>query len=645
MKAAIATVAPIWEPTPGYLERSRLGRFLRQHALADVPALVERADADPGWYWGAVVEDLGMRWLTPPHTVAGDVKNDMRVWFPGGRYNLALDAVDRWVEGGRAGERALTWEFEDGTHGSWDFAALAAEVRRAAAGLRALGVGVGDRVAIQLPMIPAAVVSTLACARIGAIVVPLFSGFGRAGSSRRITHSGARVHLVAQAYARRGRLIDALGEALAIREASGSQIETTLVVPHRGSLRPSGRGIVVWDEIGGEDGAAADLPAEHPLMLAFTSGTTGNPKGILLSHAGFAVKAGSDAAWCFDLQPGETAAWITDPGWVMFPITVLGGLVAGAGHALFDGAIDYPDAGRLWRFVDRHDVSMLGVSPTLVRTLKARGETAIPTTDLVSLRILASSGEPWTSDAFSWLHERVGQCALPIINYSGGTEVSGAILSNTTIQPVSVGGFANGLPGMGADVVDDAGRSVRGRAGELVLRVHSPGMTRGFWNEPERYHETYWARWPELWQHSDSTLRREDGIWFVLGRSDDTIKTAGKRVGPSEVEGVVNVHASVLESVAIGVPDDVKGDSIVVFVRSVSGVEEEDLADQLSAHVGEALGRAFRPKRIVFVAGLPKTSSGKVVRRLVRAAYLGEEIGDVSSLEDPSVVDLIEAAS
>lgn len=632
----------VWRPGAAELERSRVTAFLRAVGCADLDELDARARRDPAWFWGAAWDALELEWQDPPERIVDRLEDPPEAeWYPGGRFNLAANAVDRWVRRGRGDEPALLWEHEGGRTGAMTFAELATEVERVAGGLAACGVGTGDRVGIQLPLIAEAAVAQLACARIGAIAVPIFSGFGSGAVADRLGQVGARAHIVADRFPRRGRDVD-LRATVADAAARLPELETVVVVDSAGDRRagPSLPGEVAWRDLRAHAPVpAAVLPARHPLMVAFTSGTTGAPKGAVLTQAGFAVKAGSDAAWCFDLGPGDRAAWITDPGWIMAPITVLGGLLAGSAVALYGGAIDHPRPDRLWHVVQRLGVTMLGVSPTLVRTLLAAGRDALPPRPLTSLRVLASSGEPWTGDAYRWLFERVGRRRLPIVNYSGGTEVSGAILCNTTSEPIHEGAFARPVPGMAADIADEHGRPLRGGVGELVLRRPSPGMTDGFWGDRERCRATYWSRWPGTWVHGDWAEIDGGGVWHIRGRSDDTLKVAGKRLGPAEVEAAVNAHEHVIESAAIGIPDPIKGEVVIVFARPHNGgtpVDEEALRREIAAAVVAQLGRALRPHAVLFVDDLPRTRSGKILRRMIRSAYLGERTGDGSALEDPA---------
>lgn len=635
------TAAAVWTPDEQARARSRLRGFLEVADCADVAALDRRARLDPGWFWDLAQHWLELDWQCPPErTVDGLAQPHRAQWFPGGALNIADNAVDRWIRRGRGDETALGWETEDGAVGGWTFTELAAEVGRVARGLMDLGVGFGDRVGIQLPMVRESVVASLACARIGAITVLLFSGFGAGAVAQRLRDCGAVALICADGFPRRGTPVG-LREGAARASAAVPSLHTCVVVELGGPDGPRLPGEVAWDALGGPGGRlphAVRTPADHPLMIAYTSGTTGAPKGVTLGHSGFAVKAGTDAAWCFDVGVGDTSAWITDPGWIMGPITVLGGLVAGSAVAVYGGAVDFPDPGRVWRFARNARVTMLGVSPTLVRTLARGASAAVPDEALPDLRVLASSGEPWTPDAFDWLFRRIGRGRVPVINYSGGTEVSGAILSNTTMQPIAPCAFAGPVPGMGAEVADTEGRTVTGTVGELVLRRPSPGMPLGFWGDRQRYEKTYWSQWPGSWLHGDFALAGADGRWFIRGRSDDTMNVAGKRIGPAEIEQVAAAHHGVAEAAAFGVPDPVKGESVVVLAVPAAEPGPAELAAEVKALIRDRLGAALCPGVVHVVAGLPRTRSGKILRRIVRAIYLGEDPGDLSVVEDQRVL-------
>jgi len=643
-------IGEVWRPTDDHLRQSRILSFAREQGAIDVRDLVQRADADPAWFWGRVTEWLQLEWQRHPSKVVDSIAAGAGArWFPDGAFNLYDNAVDRWIRQGRGDDVSVRFETDDGTRGRWTFSELAEQVDRCGSLLVRLGVQPGDRVGLQLPMVKEAAVAMLACAKVGAVCVPVFSGFGTAAVIDRLEASGAVVHIVADAYRRRGRRVD-VRSSLATPMQSLPDLASTLVVHLDGAADPAGPsfpGELSWDSMSQEPGhqqlATAVLPSCHPLLVAFTSGSTGRPKGVVLTHAGFAVKAGSDAAFSFDLRPGDTATWITDPGWVMFPITVLGGLLVGSTVAMFGGTPDHPHTDRVWDFCRSSHVTMLGLSPTLIRSLMASNATA-PAIDPGQLRVLASSGEPWTPDAYDWLFRQTFASRLPVINYSGGTEVSGGILSNTTAEPIHPCGFAGPMPGMGAVLVDSHGREIDDGVGELALKNASPGMPLTFWNDHERFIQTYWTTWPGLWHHGD-WAERDGATWYIRGRSDDTLKLAGKRVGPAEIESVVNSLAGVVESAAVGVPDGVKGDALVVFARSDGdhAADAQSLAQLVSDTVAAQLGRALRPREVHIVPLLPRTRSGKILRRVIRAVYGGEPPGDLSSMEDPQAISVLKA--
>lgn len=641
----------VWMPGPDELERSRFVAFCRYAGHQVLPAMDAAARRDPGGFWGDVASWLELDWQIAPTTTVDQLgEPHSSVWFPGGAFNLADNAVDRWVRRGRGDDVALRWQTEDGGQGQYTFAELAAEVDRVGHGLLALGVKFGETVGLQLPPVKESAVAQLACAKIGAISVPVFSGFGAGAVADRLNLAGAVAHIVADGFPRRGREVPLRDQAAAAL-LNVPTLRSTVVVPLVGDAGdPSLPGEISWHDLGSADPAqraldAAFCPTDHPLLIAFTSGTTGKPKGVVLGHAGFAVKAGSDAAFCFDVGPGDICSWITDPGWIMSPITLFGGLIAGSAVALYSGSVDYPDAGRVWRVVRDLGITMLGVSPTLVRSLMGSSGDVRPP-DIGALRVFASSGEAWTPDAYFWLFDRIGRRRLPIINYSGGTEVSGAILSNTTIQPIHPCGFAGPLPGMSADLVDADGVALTTGLGELALRAPSPGMPLAFWQEPDRYRSTYWQRWPGTWHHGDAVEISAERVWYIRGRSDDTLKIAGKRLGPAEVETVTNSAAFVLESAAIGIPDPLKGEALVVFARldSAAGVADDTARSQIEKAIIAQLGKPLKPKAVLIVDQLPRTRSGKILRRVIRSVYLDQATGDTSSMDDPSALDEIRHA-
>jgi len=539
---------------------------------------------------------------------------------------------------------AIIFEGEEGVTARLTYGELSAAVRKCAAGLRALGVRPGDRVGIFLPLTPECAIATLAVSAIGAIYTPIFSGYASDAIAGRLRDCDATVLITADGFRRRGQIVPMKETADAAVDGAPS-VRTVIVVPRLGrEIRLRNRE-VSWDYVMSQSGdeSVADTSPEDPYMLIYTSGTTGRPKGAVHVHGGFPVKAAQDQAHVFDLQAGDVLWWFTDIGWMMGPWLIAGGLINGATILLYDGAPDHPDAGRVWSIVERHRVTHLGISPTAIRGLMRAGEEPVRRYDRSSLFVLGSTGEPWNPEPWWWYFDVVGEKRAPLINYSGGTECSGGILGCSTWTPLKPTAFAGPVPGIAADVADAAGRALRGAVGELVIRRPWPGMTRGFWRDPDKYLTTYWKRFPDVWVHGDWARIDEDGFWYIEGRSDDTLKVAGKRIGPAEVESAATAHAAVLEAAAIGVPHELKGEVIVVFVVLRPGhTAAAGLAGEIAESIAQRLGRPLRPDAVRFVADLPKTRNAKVLRRVIRAAYLGnEDLGDLSSLENPEAVGAI----
>jgi acetyl-CoA synthetase len=635
-----------WHPTPEYRDRSRLKRFMGQHGIDDYPALHARSVQDPNWFWPAVLDDLGIQFYQPYTSILDTSRGPAWPrWCVGASLNIVHNCLDKWVGTATESKPAIRWEGEEGGTQTLTYGQLFRQVNQCANAMTALGVGTGDRVALFMPMCPALVVAFFATIKRGAIVLPLFSGYGADAVASRLRDAEATLLVTADGYYRRGQQV-AMKVVADEAAALSPSVRHLLVVSRLGidTRWTAGRDRRWQDEVSSADQTFETIrtAAEDPLMIIYTSGTTGRPKGAVHSHCGFPIKAAQDIAHCFDVHDTDTMYWVTDIGWMMGPWELFGMTLLGGTAVIYDGALDYPGPDRLWSIVERHAVTVLGVSPTLIRALMRHGPDPVHRHDLSSLRILGSTGEPWNPESWRWLFQTAGRNRVPIINYSGGTETGGGLVAGNVLTPIKPCAFAGPPPGIAADVVDDAGRPVRNQVGELVVRAPWMGMTHSFWKDDERYEQTYWSRFPDVWVHGDWAAIDEDGLWYILGRSDDTIKIAGKRLGPAEVESVLVEHPGVVESAAIGIPDAAKGQALVCFCVLRSGCSASDgLADELKALVATRLGKPLRPQAVEFVGDLPKTRNAKVMRRVIRAAYLGEEPGDLSSLENPSAVDEI----
>ncbi len=639
----------VWTPDPASAPSTHLGRFLAAQRLGSFAELLERSARDPAWFTDALLRYLDIRFATPYSEVLDLSRGPAWPrWCVGGMLNIVTSCLDKHLDGPAAVRAAVLYESEEGPTRSLSYAELAAQVGRAANGLRALGLGRGDVIGLFMPMTPEIVVAMLAVAKIGGVILPLFSGFGAGAVATRLADGDARLLFTADGMPRRGKTVPLkpVADEAARRLPS---LRHMIVVRRTGDPVAMQDGRDRWwqDWIDGQPPLASTEPtaAEDTLMIIYTSGTTGRPKGAVHTHCGFPVKAAQDMAFGTDVQPGQRVFWITDMGWMMGPWLVFGALVLGASMLLYDGAPDFPGPDRVWAMVERHRLAAVGLSPTLVRALAPLGEAPVRAHDLSSLRLFGSTGEPWNPDPWRWLFEVPGESKRPIINYSGGTEISGGILMGNLLLPLKPCAFSAPCPGIAADVFDEAGRPVRQQVGELVIKAPWIGMTRGFWKDPARYESTYWGRWPGVWVHGDWAAVDGDGMWYILGRSDDTIKVGGKRLGPAEVESILVEQPEVVEAAAVGVPDPMKGSVVVCFcVLSKDARPSASLEQALRARVVDELGKPLAPKAFFFVPDLPKTRNAKVMRRVIRAAYLGEDLGDTSSLVNPESLQAISQA-
>ncbi len=658
----------VWRPTPAQIEHANVTRLLRKLGYvinADDPAGVERAarefvqrsGEEPDWFWNAALLDMNFSW-DAPYTRLLDLSRgpEFADWFIGGRTNLVTNCVDRHAHGALADKIALIAETEDGSARSFSYRELDREICRLANALTALGVTEGDRVASYMPMVAEVVIAMLATQKLGAIFIPIFSGYAPPAVRERLADAEVKLVFTADGSMRRGNAFPLKAEL--DRALEGLRCVAHTIVYRR--IGPTGMSMpcpmqaprdVFWDELlsGASDSCSTrSLPALAPALMLFTSGTTGKPKGTVHTHAGCLAQMGKELLYNFDLKPDDVFFWFSDIGWMMGPWEIIGCFMHGGTIVVFEGAPDYPEPDRVWRTVARHGVTTLGFSPTAIRLLMRAGDDWVTRNPalLATLRMLGSTGEPWDPESYRWYAEHVGGGRCPVINISGGTDIAGCFLAPLPIMPLKATSLQCAGLGMAVDVFNEQGESVRGEVGYLVCKRPSPSMTRSLWKNDAKYLEAYWSKFPGIWNHGDWALRAEDGHFYLFGRADDTLKIAGRRVGPGEIEAALIAHPAVSEAAAIGVPDALKGTDVVCFVvLHASYGESEALRAELVRAVVDALGKVDRPKQVLFASDLPKTRSAKILRRLIQRVHLGDrELGDLSSVNNPEALSAIARA-
>jgi acetyl-CoA synthetase len=651
----------VHEPDPAFAAATNVQQFMDEYGIADYESLIERTtteiEGEPAsgvdWFWDELVDYLGIDFFEEYDTVRDDTDGPQFTdWYPGGELNIAHNVVDRHAETDAAARNtvATIWEGEDGEVREVTYHELARQSNHVANYLDSVGVETGDTVALYMPMVPEVVSILYGCFEVGAIAVPIFSGFGVDATATRLRDPECSVLFTADGFYRRGgevTLKDTADEAIAETDC----VENVVVYDRLGHDLDLHDRDSWWDDAVATQSDEYDtksLPADQESMLLYSSGTTGKPKGIVHTHAGVQVQCAKEIYFGFDHKPGDRFFWVSDIGWMMGPWTLIGNHTFGGTVFMYEGAPDYPGPDRFWEMIDRHALSVFGISPTAIRALRKHGEEPLAGHDRSSLRLLGSTGEPWDPESWQWFYDHVGNGETPIINISGGTEICGCFLMpmpNQPLKPCSLGG--PGL-GMDVDIVDSAGESVADshERGFLVARDSCPSMTRSLWDGDERYLDEYWSTWPDLWDHGDWAQKDEEGFWFLHGRADDALNVAGRKVGPAEVEGVLIEHDAVNQAAAVGVPDETTGTAVVAYVVLEAGSDPSDgLRAELRDLVGEDLGKPFRPREVLFVAEFPKTQSGKIIRRAIASIYAGEELGDMSSIENPGALEEIRDAT
>lgn len=642
------TYPNVWKPEQEQIESTRLYQWMKKSGFTDYDSFHQATTTRLEWMWEDACRELGIEWSVPYQKTL-DLSRGLPYpqWFVGGEINATHNALDKWAEKPNHQDKtAVFWEGDNGDSTAYSFKELQEAVDQTAHGFKRYGITKGDIVTLYMPMVPETLISMLALSKIGAVFSPAFSGYKADAVAARIQASRAKALITVDGFYRRGKTMKMKEQADKAAEQCPS-LEHVFVIERSGIDVPwHEQRDIPWSSLQKKAGPfpSAATKSDDPFMLIYTSGTTGKPKGAVHTHAGFPIKAAFDAGICMDVDQEDTLFWYTDMGWMMGPFLVYGGLVNGASIVMFEGTPDYPEPDRLWQMVDTYKVTHLGLSPTLVRTSMKHGAKWLHRHSLDSLKLIASTGEPWNEEPWNWLFEHAGKKRVPIFNYSGGTEISGGILGNILIKPIQPVTFNAALPGMDAVVLNENGERITNEVGELAIRNPWVGMTNSFFEDDQRYEESYWSRFPDTWVHGDWVIEDDKGYFTITGRSDDVLNVAGKRLGPAEVETVLVDHPLVLEAGVIGIPHETKGEEPVAFVVTNDQVlEQASLIEDLKKYLHHKLGKALSPGSIHLVSDLPKTRNAKVMRRAVKAAYLNRSTGDLSALENPESVQEISA--
>jgi acetyl-CoA synthetase len=636
----------VWEPNDALTSVSQMQKFIRTTGVADYDELLSKADEDPEWFWNAAIDFLDVQFYQPYDKVLDGSKGiEWTQWCVGGKTNMVLNCLDKHKGTDVWNKVFIHHETEAGVKSALTYKELDAKVCQLTNGLRSLGLKKGDAIGLYMPMIPEVAVAFLAIIKMGGMVIPLFSGFGPEPIIVRLNDGEAKAVITVDGTLRRSKPVN-LKSTIDEAKKKIPSLEHVITFNHMNLALTKEQGDHDWLALTENmpiDSHTEVMDAEDPMMLVYTSGTTGMPKGTVQTHCGFMIKGMFDMHVLSELSSDDRMLWMSDMGWVVGPLEIMGVSYIGATLVMGEGAPNYPDPGRIWRFIDEYKVSWLGFAPTIARIFMSQEEDHVSRYDFSSLKVVLTTGEPWNPDAWLWFFDKICGKRVPILNLTGGTEIGCGILGCTVLRPLKPCCFNTAIPAMGADILDEKGDTIAiGKVGELALKNHSIGLTRGLWNNPERYLDSYWRTLPGIWVHGDWAIKDDDGMWYVLGRSDDTLKIAGKRTGPAEIEGPLLATNRIVEAAVVGVPDEVGGSAVVcVCVPKPDEKDELALAEILINAVINEMGKSYKPKQIVFVEDLPKTRTMKVMRRVVKALLLGKEPGDLSSMVNPESLALL----
>ncbi len=633
----------VFKPKEEFVKQTNVKKWMDEHNIKNIDELYKKAE-NLEWFWKEISKEL-IEFYSPYNKLV-EWKAPWINWFVGAKYNIVHDALDRHVKSWRKNKVAFIFEGEPGDVRKLTFNDLYIEVNKLANSLKKLGIKKGDRVGIYMPMLPELPIAMLACAKIGAIHSVVFSGFSPLALRDRINDCEAKAVITCDCFWRRGRKVY-------LKEQTDIALEDTPSVNHVIVYKRTGDGVpwtagrdVWWNDLvfdAPKQCPTEKLDANDPLFFLYTSGTTGKPKGIIHAHAGYALGTAYTLKWTFDIKDEDIWWCAADIGWITgHSYIVYAPLILGTTSVIYEGAPNFPGPDRWWEIIEKYNITTLYTSPTSIRLFMKYGEEWVKKHDLSTLRILGSVGEPINPEAWMWYYKHIGNEKCQIMDTWWQTETGHFIISPLPITPLKPGSATKPLPGFSADVYNDKAEPVKNAGGNLVITSPWPGMLRGIYKNPDRYKETYWNRFDGIYLAGDVTRKDDEGYFWIQGRADDVLNVSGHRIGNSEVESALVSHPMVAEAAVIGKPHSLKGESITSYVVLKGGVNPtEDLRKELREHVGNEMGKIARPDEIWFVNDVPKTRSGKIMRRVIRSKALGKEVGDISTLSNPEAVDEI----